>query len=131
MSDIVERLRGLGNLLYWPEEGVWVAPGDVDSDLHMLPSEAAAEIERLRGRVAELEYWNGAVAVCREHVQDIVSATVGDCVICDIERLREALGEIADQGCENWPGSSGRPTCHCNPCIARRALLLTTKPREE
>lgn len=54
---------------------------------------ALAEIQRLRAELAEVKYWNGAIAVCQEHVEDIVSEDPASCVVCDLERLRAALSE--------------------------------------
>ena len=78
---------------------------------HVVPNgvmlEAAYAIESLEARVHELvrerdelRYWNGAVAVCKEHVDFIVSIDPADCVICELDerdaRIEELEAEYRD-----------------------------------
>jgi hypothetical protein len=79
---------------------VLVARADEIDQLRSEREQMAARIAELKAELAKVAYWNSAVAVCREHVEDIVSANVGLCVICDeevlraeVERLRAALSE--------------------------------------
>lgn len=83
MADIVERLE---------RETFVVNTSRTRSVLH----DSADEITRLRAEVAEVRYWNEAVAVCKDHVDFIVSVDPGDCVICDNDRLRSQLAEARE-----------------------------------
>lgn len=86
---------------------------------------------RLRAVIADLpEYENdahyGRIDDVVEHVSDVLYDAL-EAQAREIERLREALEEIARLGCEDWPG--GRVlTCSCNSCIAQRALVSEPDP---
>jgi hypothetical protein len=79
-----------------------LAPHNPDATLYGI---LAKEIESLRGALARLTkerdeareiadralYWNGAVAVCSEHTDAIVSLDPDVCAVCEIANLREVL----------------------------------------
>lgn len=120
-QDIVERLREAGSFFCtkaWMEE-------------------AAAEIQRLRAELAEVKHWNGAIAVCQEHVEDVVSEDPASCVVCDLERLRAELTSWQGPWRAGYPmeGAHLRPSdgepCEyvglpCNKC--GRAALSEQEP---
>lgn len=62
-----------------------------------------------------------------ERMHDWIAADALEAQAREIERLREALEEIARLGCEDWPGGHVL-TCSCNSCIARRALVSERDP---
>ena len=63
MTDITERLRELSKARWdkdaWERETTVRIPAEPDRDIDLVLANAAAEIERLRARVAELEATRG------------------------------------------------------------------------
>jgi hypothetical protein len=94
MTNLIERLR------HWAE---YHHNADID--------EAADEIERLnniceyarneikdqRAEIERLRHYNESVAVCEKHTPDV---TNGDCLVCEIERLRKINSERTAS--KNW-----------------------------
>ena len=79
MADITERLRELSKARWdkdaWERETTVRIPAEPDRDIDLVLSNAAAEIDRLRARVAELEAERADDDALRERMSDILKRT--------------------------------------------------------